>query len=431
MDILKMVTDVAGKALVNQASGFLGESQSNTQSAISAILPSLLGGLLGKSQQSGGAGIIMDLLNNNNMDGGMLNDLSGMFNGGESTNALTGLGGNLLKGILGDKVGGLVDMVSGFAGLKKSSSNSLLSMAMPLIMSMIGKQIKSKGMGLSGLTSLLSSQAPHIASAMPKGMGNVADLLGFSGALSSAGGSIPTPKAPKVTAPSGGGNGWMKWLLPLLAIAAGLYFWKGCDTGALDAAKAKTEQAAADAAQAAKDAAAATEAAAKDAANAAGNMVDSAGESLSDAVKAAREGLANLTFTAGSAGEKMMNYLKSGDAADADGTFRFINLNFASGSAAITDANAGEVDNLAAVMAAYPNVKVEVQGYTDSQGNDDNNKALSQRRADAVKARLLVKGIGAGRVNAVGYGEASPVATNDTAEGRAQNRRIEVKITAK
>jgi outer membrane protein OmpA-like peptidoglycan-associated protein len=424
MDILKMVTDVAGKALTNQASGFLGESQSNTQSAITAILPSLLGGLIGKSQQSGGAGAIMDLLNNNNMDGGMLDNLSGMFSGGESTNALTGLGGSLLTAVLGDKVGGLVDMVSGFAGLKKSSSNSLLSMAMPLIMSMIGKQIKSKGMGLSGLTSLLSSQAPHVASAIPKGMGNVADLLGFSSAMS-GGGSIPTPKAPKVETPSGGG-GWMKWLLPLLAIAAGLYFWKGCDTGALDAAKAakeKTEQAAADAAQAAKDAAAAT-------ADAAKNAADAAGEGLSDAVKAAREGLANLTFTAGSAGEKMMNYLNSGDT-DADGTFRFINLNFASGSAEITDANAGEVDNLASVMAAYPNVNVEIQGYTDSQGNDDNNKALSQRRADAVKARLLVKGIGASRVNAVGYGEASPVATNDTAEGRAQNRRIEVKITGK
>lgn len=416
MDILKMVTDLAGKALTNQASGFLGESQSNTQSAITAILPSLLGGLVGKSQQSGGAGAIMDLLNNNNIDGGMLDNLSGMFSGGESTSALTGLGGSLLKGILGDKVGGLVDMVSGFSGLKKSSSNSLLSMAMPLIMGMIGKQVKSKGMGLSGLTSLLSSQAPHIASAMPKGMGNVADLLGFSGAM--AGGSIPTPKVPTVAAPSGG-NGWMKWLLPLLAIVAGLYFWKGCDTGALDAAKAKTEQAAADAAAAA----AAAAQAAKDAAAA-------AGDNLSDAVKAARDGLANLTFTAGSAGEKMMNYLSSGDT-DADGTFRFINLNFASGSAAITDANGGEVDNLASVMAAYPNVKVEVQGYTDSQGKDENNKALSQRRADAVKARLLVKGIGAGRVNAVGYGEVSPVATNDTAEGRAQNRRIEVKITAK
>jgi len=379
-----MVTDVAGKALVNQASGFLGESQSNTQSAVSAILPSLLGGLIGKSQQSGGAGAIMDLLNNNNMDGGMLGNLAGMFSGGESTNALTGLGGSLLKAVLGDKVGGLVDMVAGFAGLKKSSSNSLLSMAMPLIMSMIGKQIKSKGMGLSGLTSLLSSQAPHVASAMPKGMGNVADLLGFSSAMS--GGSIPTPEVPKVEVPSGGGGGWMKWLLPLLAVAAGLYFWKGCDNGAMDAVndmKDKTEQAAADAANAAKDAANATADAAKDAANAAGDMagdaanaagdmVDAAGEKLSDAVKAAREGLANLTFTAGSAGEKMMNYLNGkGGEADADGTFRFINLNFASGSADITDANAGEVDNLAAVMAAYPKVNVEIQGYTDSQGNDN------------------------------------------------------------
>lgn len=84
-----------------------------------------------------------------------------------------------------------------------------------------------------------------------------------------------------------------------------------------------------------------------------------------------------------------------------------------------------EVGNLATFMNQYANTVVTVEGHTDSVGSDAYNKALSQKRADSVKEVLITKfGIAADRVKAVGYGEEKPVADNNTADGREQNRRV-------
>jgi outer membrane protein OmpA-like peptidoglycan-associated protein len=79
-------------------------------------------------------------------------------------------------------------------------------------------------------------------------------------------------------------------------------------------------------------------------------------------------------------------------------------------------------------LAANPGQTVRIEGHTDSVGNDAYNLALSQRRADAVKAYLVSKGIAGSRIETTGLGETKPVASNDTADGRAQNRRVELKV---
>jgi outer membrane protein OmpA-like peptidoglycan-associated protein len=76
-------------------------------------------------------------------------------------------------------------------------------------------------------------------------------------------------------------------------------------------------------------------------------------------------------------------------------------------------------------MTHKKSVRVEIAGHTDNVGNKNANKALSQKRADAVRAYLISKGIDGARIKAVGYGDANPVAPNTTSEGRQQNRRIE------
>ncbi|MEZ4471080.1 MAG: OmpA family protein [bacterium] len=87
------------------------------------------------------------------------------------------------------------------------------------------------------------------------------------------------------------------------------------------------------------------------------------------------------------------------------------------------------LDEVAETMKAYTYIKkVEVQGHTDSQGKDDYNKDLSQRRADAVRKYIMDKGVEGERLTAVGFGEDEPIDTNKTKAGRANNRRVEFKI---
>ena len=88
------------------------------------------------------------------------------------------------------------------------------------------------------------------------------------------------------------------------------------------------------------------------------------------------------------------------------------------------------LDNVAAELTKYPDIKVEVGGHTDAKGSDDYNQKLSDRRAAAVVQYLESKGVGADRMTSVGYGETHPVADNETDDGRELNRRVELKVTA-
>lgn len=80
------------------------------------------------------------------------------------------------------------------------------------------------------------------------------------------------------------------------------------------------------------------------------------------------------------------------------------------------------------ILQKNPTMKIEIQGHTDSKGSDAYNQALSERRADSVKNYIVSAGVDSARVSMRGLGEKKPIASNDTPEGRAQNRRIEIKI---
>ncbi len=90
-----------------------------------------------------------------------------------------------------------------------------------------------------------------------------------------------------------------------------------------------------------------------------------------------------------------------------------------------------ELERVVHLMKANPTMEVEIAGYTDSKGTDAYNLDLSKKRADAVKEYLLRNGIASNRITAKGYGKDNPISTNDTEEGRADNRRVEFVVLHK
>lgn len=99
---------------------------------------------------------------------------------------------------------------------------------------------------------------------------------------------------------------------------------------------------------------------------------------------------------------------------------------FQTGGAQLSEAAQRRLETVVQALRAYPDRQITIEGYTDAQGSDDSNRQLSQRRADAVRAYLEQRGVDPSRLRAVGRGELNPIASNDTAEGRASNRRVEI-----
>lgn len=440
INLLDMVKDAVGDQLVNQASGFLGESTENTSSALGSLLPSVLGGLMKKGADADGAQGVLDFLKNSNVDGGILDNLGGLFGGGESTNGLLNAGGGMLDFLFGNKssmLGSILDLVTKSSGMKRSSTNSLLKMVAPMLMGVVGRYVKNKALDAVGLSNLLGSQKDHLQKAAPAGLLDNLGLGNILGAVTGAGTKVvDTGKAAVGTATAGaakvasvgadtvkagaaaGGNMLSKilpWLILALAALGLLWFMKGCGADVGDTVGGmvdKTEEMAS-------------------------NAADKVGDVAGNAVDAVKEGLASISLpggaeisaAAGSFTDRMAKYL--GGSGAANERFTFDNVNFATGSANLTQESMSQLENLSKIMAAYPKTTIRVEGHTDNTGNADSNKTLSNQRALAVKHALSQLGVSNDRVDAVGKGQDEPTASNDTEEGRLQNRRVDVVVTGR
>ena len=116
---------------------------------------------------------------------------------------------------------------------------------------------------------------------------------------------------------------------------------------------------------------------------------------------------------------------------DRETWFSFDRLDFETGSATLKPTSAEQLKNIAEIMKAYPKVALKIGGYTDNVGNADANLKLSRMRAENTMQELVKLGVDAKRLEAQGYGEKHPVADNATEEGRAKNRRIDLRVTRK
>lgn len=429
--------------LVSKASSYLGESESGVSKALSGILPSVIGGIADRASSNEGANAISNLAKEHH-GGGILDNIGNFF--GAEGGGLFNKAAGALGGLFGDsKVGMLTSLVSNFSGIKSSAATSLLSMAAPAVLGMIGKHASDNNLDAGGLASMLAGQKANIAAAVPQGFNLGSVFSGFGGdtakvvsavtGSAKSAGAAATHYAGEAAEKTGGA---MKFLLPLLLLAlaamAVLYFWKGC--GKTDAAGGHS----ADAHKAGENTGGAVDKPAdnKTVALPAGKL-DSIGEFVYDLGETVKFTLPNgggeLTVGKNSTEAKLITFLNDKNAAvdTVKGNwFDFTNVRFKTNSSEITAESMAQLTNMVAISKAYPTAQFKIGGYTDNTGAADKNKALSQKRADAVAAKIKSMGAAAASiVGAEGYGPEHPIGDNATAEGRAMNRRVSVRVKAK
>ncbi len=432
-NLLDVAKGLVTRELVAKASSFLGESETGVAKAFSGILPSLINGITEKASSSTeGAGTIANLAysaHNSNF----LNNIGDFFKSDNNTGSLLNKGAGILSGLFGDsKVGALTNLISNFSGVKSSSAGSLLSMAAPMLLSLLGKHASSDNVNSTGLASLLTSQKSSVMKALPDGLnlGNV-----FS-SLSNDIKYVPNRVASTATAETTEikNEGGLKWLLPLLllalvAAAAWYFFGKGCSSGpaisdTIDSLKSKTEQVAGDI---------------KDGTLSAVGKLDSlTGDWMYDAGREVTIDLPNnagkLVVGENSTENKLYKFLASNDQLDTvkGNWFEFTNVRFKTGGTQLDSGSMVQLQNMVAITKAFPKAEFKLGGYTDNTGDSAANVVLSQKRAEAVISQLKKLGISATSISgAKGYGPQWPLADNATPEGRAQNRRVAVNVKAK
>jgi OmpA-OmpF porin, OOP family len=409
LDILK--NQLTGGDTLGAISGLLGESEAATKSGLGAILPTVLGSVISKGSTSQGAGGLMDMLKTGGHDGSILDNFGSILGGGGSgVSNLLSSGGGIISSLLGDKVGGIVNLISGMSGMKSGSASSLMSMAAPLVMGLIGKQTASQGLNASGLMSMLAGQSDFVKAALPSGISN---LMGFGNVGGAAKAAVSQATATVEEAKSGLGS-MMPWLLGAAVLVGGFLAYRSCDTP-----KAELEKVA----EVAKTTTNAAAASMDTMASKAGSMIE--------AGKAMLPGGVSLDIPKGSLEEKMLMFIQSKDSISKKLWFDFDRLLFETGKSSMKPESMEQLKNVAAIMKAFPKVNIKIGGYTDNKGSAESNMKLSADRAKNVMAELVKLGTEAPRMEAEGYGIGNPVASNDTEEGRAKNRRISISVRAK
>jgi OmpA-OmpF porin, OOP family len=442
INLLNSVKGLFTNELVGKAASMLGESESGVSKAIGAVVPTILSGLLSKagSGSEGASGILN--MAKDAVGSGILNNIGGLLGGSASGSNMGGIL-NIASGLFGDKLGGIGKLISGFSGIKESSAGSLLSMVAPAALGFLGKHAADNNLNASGLASFLTNQKDNITSGMPAGLNlsslGLSDIAGkVKDVASSASSDVKQAAKGAVnyaenTAAKTGG---IKWLLPLLLVVlAALALWyflgKGCNSGSTvggtDSTTVNT------------DMVDTTMNKISDVTTTVLGKVDSAtGEFVYDLGKMIDielPGAVKLNVGENSTEAKLAAFL--GDASKTVDTvkgnwFDFTNVRFKTGSSEITDASMAQLKNMVAIAKAYPTAQFKVGGYTDNTGDSVKNVSLSLKRAEVV-ANQIIK-LGASKqsvVGAEGYGPQWPIGDNNTPEGRAQNRRVAVKVKAK
>ncbi len=459
VNILNLVKGAFSDGVITKLAGMLGSNSTVTQTAISRLLPSVMGGLIKKGSTEGGAQSLLNMIKDNDLGEGTIGKLSSLASGGDATDNFLKTGSKLNESLFGSS---LKTMTAG-TGLDAGASSKLLNMATPVVLGSLGKVVKAENLDAKGLQSFLAKQNDQ-----------------QKGATSSA--TTHTAKHTTDTERAGrsGGGSIMKWLVPLFLLLSAAWFFlqnKNESTQTTNAtattqevktpapkAPQATHQAThthadgtvheghshgttADKSSVAKKATdAVTSAAAATAATGgkvmglfvddAGNLVkdgeilykkgefsikdgqyldasgkrigllEKVGQAIGDAGKAVGGAVAGAANKTADAFKDVFGgmFKKKAEGA-AVSAYGLSQIKFDTESHKITSFSKQEVMGLAAALKAYPDSKIQVQVNTNDGADGKENEKLSKIRAEVVHDMLVTLGVSDKQISFKGMGQ--------------------------
>jgi OmpA-OmpF porin, OOP family len=429
-------TAVTNANLAAKMGVYLGEDPTAIKAGLDFAIPTLVGFMAKKSVNIEGAGSLLNVIRTGNHTGNILNTLPSLFDGRTNMRNYTEGGSKTVQIYINDDVTKILDSLNKKASFKKdNTANILLNLTAPIVLSAISKQITLQDLPVSGLRDFMKEQNGYVSSMLPKG---IAEILGVvetepkkKPVITEKTTTVKPVKetvAPREIDSRSDAEPFplrttMVWLIGICAvIGLGYGAWKlignapKSDTNLAEQIEktATSEPVIHPLSDTAKPIIAPSTTPVTQTA---------AGVLLADGV--------TLNVPKGSFEEELVNVVRNpSDSTYKNRWFILDRLPFDGETANLKPEALAQLQNLAAIMKAYPRVSIKIGGFLDIAGQKANPK-LASLRSISVFRELLKFGALRKNLRADGYGSSMAIASNDTEEGRAKNRRVAIIVKTK
>jgi outer membrane protein OmpA-like peptidoglycan-associated protein len=415
-NIVELVSKELSPSLVGRLASVIGESPASTARATSTATPALLAGFAQRASSETGATELLSDVREGGYDRDEARSSMETLDDPSLRQHAADNGRRICASTFGNRQEGLLGMLGEQTGLKRGPLTILMSLLAPLVMRVVGKQVRERNLDAKGLQTYLGGQRAAIASVLPSPLAKI--LEPEQVAPTSIHPVARTPFVGRRDVREIGDEARRRPLWPFLAalLAALVLFTMARSTRrppAVTPTAPPVQQPAAKAPETPTIAPPAPPPAPP-------------APSVQEPAIGGGPPPGELEHPSSGGVHALALYLASGGASGQKNDFVLEGVTFDTSSAHLTKEGTEKVGELATLLKSHPNAKIKLVGHTDDTGQAEANRVLSEERAASVRDELVKQGIASERIDTAGAGSEDPVAKNDSPANREKNRRIDV-----